>query len=415
MDDKLKQIAQYHKSMKKHVEKQKLRDARRKSGTKTKDKKPRRKAWRSDTWEEWDELDFPIEERVMPRGSAERRRRVENLAKTSAPRGTSAVTADPRDASSSLGSATDQSGLVVEVSSGMCRVEINDKIILCTMRRNLKNAGSNYTNPIAVGDRVLIRQDGDKQGVVEEVLPRDNFLARSSTTNKGRSSGQQQILVANIGRLLIVASWRDPIIWPELIDRYLIAAQRNELRAVICINKVDLVEDRSEFEDFQRVYSGLGYEFILTSAVTGQGISELQSLLKQGTTVLAGLSGVGKSSLLTAVQPNLNLRTAHVSQRGLFTGQGRHTTTQSSLFRLDDGGVVIDTPGIREFGLIGIAAGELAHWYSEMEAYLGDCRFQNCSHTSEPDCAIIKAVDAGMISPLRYKNFQALYEELRCN
>jgi len=413
MNDKIKQVADYEKSWKKHVEKQKLRDARRKSGQKTKGKKPRRKDWNADSWDEMDDPEYYSEERVMPPGSMERRRQVEDLAQKSAPRGRSELIADPGEESSSQGSNSDQYGLVVEVSSGMCRVEIDGKIILCSLRGNLKNSDDTFSNPVAVGDQVLISQGSDHQGVVENVLPRLNFLARPSTTNKGRISGQHQILVANIDRVLIVASWRDPNMWPELIDRYLIASQRNELQAVICINKVDLVDDQTKFEEFQQVYRKLEYEIILTSAVTGQGIPELKALLQNGTTVLAGLSGVGKSSLLIAVQPSLNLRTAHVSQRGLFTGQGRHTTTQSSLLRLENGGIVIDTPGIREFGLSGVAAEELAQWYPEMVPHLGSCKFQDCTHGVEPDCAVIAAVNSGKISPLRFKNCQNLHDELQ--
>lgn len=413
MDDKQKMVLQYQKSIKKHVTKQKLRDARRKSDPKEKEKKPRQKDWISEAGNDWDEIDNFAEERVMPRGSTERRREVQKLAQKGAPRQKSELVIGPIETESSLGVNHELSGLVVEASSGMCRVNLNDHTILCHLRGNLKSVDSGYTNSIAVGDRVVISQDGDQPGVVEKVLPRRNVLARPFSPDKGKSSGLQQIVVANIDRVLIVASWREPNIWPELLDRYLITALRNDLEAVICINKVDLVQNQDEFQSTLDAYRGLGHEILLTSAANGQGIDTLRLLLQTGTTVLAGLSGVGKSSLLVAVQPELKLRTAHVSQRGSFTGQGRHTTTQSSLWRLENGGVVIDTPGIRDFGLAGVLRSQLASWYPEMTPLIGHCRYSDCVHINEPGCAIKQAIDDNDISPLRYKNYTQIFDCLK--
>jgi ribosome biogenesis GTPase / thiamine phosphate phosphatase len=411
MDDKQKQIARYQQSEKKHVTKQKLRKARRKADAKDSPKKPRQKDWNPDAWDEWEGQEYPVVENVMPRGSADRRRQVARLANT--PSGRSEMVTDPGGVDSPPGSDLGNPGLVVEVSSGKCRVSLNEKTILCHLRGNLKSAQSGYTSAVAVGDQVIISTDGENPGVVERVLPRRNILTRPSMTDKGQQRDLQQIIVANIDRLLIVASWREPNIWPELIDRYLITAQRNQIDPVICINKVDLVEEQAEFQAITNVYRNLGYDLLLTSVVSGQGIDDLESLLQDGTTVLAGLSGVGKSSLLVVVQPDLNLRTAHVSQRGLFTGQGRHTTTQSSLWHLDNGGVVIDTPGIRKFGLADVQPDQLSLWYPEMVPFLADCRFADCTHTSEPECAVRSAVDSGAISSLRYKNYTQILDSLQ--
>ena len=242
-------------------------------------------------------------------------------------------------------------------------------------------------------------------GVVERVLPRRNFLARPYSPDQGVISDLKQIIVANVDRVLIVASWLEPNVWPALIDRYLIAALRYQIEPVICINKVDLVEDRVAFDEFLGVYSQLGYRLIQTSVVNGDGIDDLKELLAGSTFVLAGLSGVGKSSLLMAVQPGLDLKTGNVSEHGLYTGQGRHTTTQSRLLKLDCGGVVADTPGVRSFALDGISPGELADWYPEMVGHRHACRFSDCSHIDEPDCGVKQAVANGEISPLRYKNY----------
>jgi ribosome biogenesis GTPase len=197
-----------------------------------------------------------------------------------------------------------------------------------------------------------------------------------------------------------------------LIDRYLIAAQRNDLKAIICINKIDLVEDQQVFHAEIQPYKALGYPLILTSALNSDGITELRSTLKGRTTVLAGLSGVGKSSLLSAVEPGLNLRTSKVAETGLFRGQGRHTTTQSSLWKLADSGIVIDTPGIRDFGLKGIKQAELAIWYPEIKAMSGHCRYTDCSHIHEPKCAVKVALEKGDIASVRYENYLAIRETL---
>jgi ribosome biogenesis GTPase len=303
---------------------------------------------------------------------------------------------------------------VIEASSGTCRVDYHGVTLLCELRGNLKEAQTGFVNPVAVGDWVLVSKNSAERGLVEAVLPRHSLLSRPYSPDEGVFlEDLHQILAANVDRLLIVASWREPYLWPALIDRYLIAAQRNRIEAVVCINKIDLIEDQGAFDDFFEVYRRLGQEMILTSVVTRQGIDALEVLLKRGTTVLAGVSGVGKSSLLTEVQPNLNLKTGRVSERGLFTGQGRHTTTQSSLIRLDNGGIVIDTPGVRSFGIAGITLKALADWYPEMAPHLPNCRFRDCLHISEPDCAVLEGVKHGKISRLRYKNYTQLLDELR--
>jgi len=394
--------------MEKHTRKQKLRDASRKAGPKHTNKKPRQKKVSIQDWDDLDDLEFDSYTPIISRRERERRKAVEAQAiKTPAARSI------PKDAGPVLKTTEGTRCLVTEAGSGLCRVDFNGESILCEIRGMIKDAETGYVNPVAVGDWVLVSRNGTDRGMVETVLPRRSVLSRPYSPDAGKIIDDlHQIVVSNVDRLLIVASWREPSIWPALLDRYLITAQRNQIEAVLCINKVDLVEDKSEFKDFVEIYQGLGHRLIRTSAVNRAGIGELGEMLSNGTTVLAGLSGVGKSSLLVAVQPDLNLKTGKVSEKGLFTGQGRHTTTQSSLWQLKNGGVVVDTPGVRTFGISGIAPSALSGWYPEIAPHASGCRFGNCSHTNEPGCSVQAALDRGEISAQRYKNYTQLLDEL---
>jgi ribosome biogenesis GTPase len=209
--------------------------------------------------------------------------------------------------------------------------------------------------------------------------------------------------------LLIVASWHDPAFWPALVDRYLIAAERSNLSPILCVNKIDLADEIAACHAAVKPYKQLGYRVLLTSAVRGIGIQELARLLIDRTSILAGLSGVGKSSLLNVVQPGLQLRTGEVSER---LKMGRHTTTQVNLFKLDRGGRVIDTPGIRDFGLAGLLRTDLIAFYPEIQAAAQRCRFSDCSHSHEPGCAVQAAVRSGSLSETRYQSYLQIYETL---
>ncbi len=295
-----------------------------------------------------------------------------------------------------------QRGIVVEVSSSLCRVDLSGRSLVCSVRGSLSAEETGYTNVVAVGDEVMVSENGLGQGVVEAVLPRRSVLARPDVFY----DHLQQVIVANAGQLLIVASWRDPVIWLELIDRNLIAAQRYDLMPIICVNKIDLAEDMAICRATLQPYLDLGYRVLFTCALTGEGVDELREVLRGQTTVLAGLSGVGKSSLLSAVQPSLQLRTGEVSE---YSGQGRHTTAQAVLHRLEVEGFVVDTPGIREFGLSGLRQGELARFYPEIAAVAGGCRFDDCAHIHEPGCAVKAAVHQGRVSAARYHNYKKIY------
>jgi ribosome biogenesis GTPase len=336
-------------------------------------------------------------QRIMPRGERQRRRDNLQLA--------AAAAQGAEEAQETTEMAGGRRGLVVEVSSGLCRVETAGEVWLCATRGALSAAETGMTNVVAVGDQVIVAPDGAGGGVVEEVLPRRSVLARPDVY----ASHMQQVIVANAEQLLIVASWREPALWFELVDRYLITAQRGGLEPILCLNKIDLAEDRAACFEALRPYRDLGIALSIVSARTGEGVEELRRLLRGRMTALAGLSGVGKSSLLAAVQPDLRLRTAEVSGR---KHEGRHTTTQASLLSLKMGGYVIDTPGIREFGLAGLRRGELARYFPEMREPAGRCRFADCAHLREPGCAVREAAEAGEIAATRYDSYVTIYADL---
>ncbi len=356
-----------------------------------------RKHWTLDELVEQDELGSVSYERIMPRDESERRRTLEQAAFRATSAGTPTATEQP--------AAPDgPQGIVIEVSAGLCRVDLDGRTLLCRVRGALTAVESAFTNVVAVGDRVVVTEDGDEGGIVEYVLPRRSVLARPDVFR----SHLRQLIVANADQLLIVASWRDPEIWLELVDRYLIAAERSGLAPIICVNKADLIDDAAACQATLEPYRRIGYEVLLASAHTGAGIEALRGLLAGRMTVLAGLSGVGKSSLVAAVQPGLHLRTGAVSS----LGEGKHTTTQATLLQLEFGGAVVDTPGIREFGLSGIERSELIDWLPEFVPFAGSCRFSNCVHLDEPGCAIRDAVGAGAIAKSRYHSYRRILDSL---
>jgi len=333
-------------------------------------------------------------ERIMPRDERERRKEIEEMMLTGRREEVSPGSEVPAGL-----------GRVVEVSSGLCRVEGPGGAVLCSLRGSLSAGETGYTNVVAVGDRVIVSQDGPDQGVVEEVLPRRNQITRPDPFY----SHLQQTLVANVDQLLVVASWRDPHIWPELIDRYLIAAERDGVAPLLCVNKIDLADSMQEVQAAAHPYRELGYQVVLTSGERGDGVAALRLLLEGQVTVLAGLSGVGKSTLLSAVEPSLDLRVGAVNQE---RHQGRHTTSQAVMLRLGDGSYVVDTPGIREFGLVGLRRRELIAFYPDLEIAARACRFSDCTHDHEPDCAVRAAAEAGAIDGTRFDSYRKIWATL---
>lgn len=380
------------------MQKDRERRKREKAGSEPKRRPTGRPARRKD-WldlidqDEWEP--YGGRERIMPRGERERQRRAAQLTREDArPEPVEA----PMETDGIL-------GRVVELSQGLCRVRTGRGVILCTLRRSLAAEQAGFTNVVAVGDRVRISRDGCDRGIVEQVLPRRNQIARPDPF----LSHLRQVLVANVDQLLIVASWRDPHLWPELVDRYLITAERNGVQPIICINKIDLAESPAEIEKEVAAYRALDYRTMLTSATRGDGIRALRSLLTGRTTALAGLSGVGKSALLSAVDPGVGLRTGSVNEE---THQGRHTTTQVVMIELDAQAWVVDTPGIREFGLLGLRRADLIAHYPDLAAAARGCRFADCSHSHEPGCAVRAAARQGTLSAVRLDSYHKIRASL---
>ena len=266
-----------------------------------------------------------------------------------------------------------------------------------------------HVDPIAIGDRVRYVDAGAGRGMITEVLPRHSKLSRPAPVPGQRVF--EQVIVSNVDLVVPVFSLADPTPKWGLLDRYLVTAEASGLPALIVITKLDLARKNRSFEADIEIYRRIGYPVQLVSSVTGDGIEQLKQSLQGRMSVLVGKSGVGKTSLLNAIQPGLGLRVKAVSQGE--QGKGRHTTSHLEMFELDFGGTLVDTPGMRECGLWEITGEDLAFLFPEMADHVGQCKFgMSCRHDQEPGCAIRKAVMAGDISPHRYKSYMHIKEEL---
>jgi len=269
------------------------------------------------------------------------------------------------------------------------------EVFRCVTRRLLKTLATDQRHVVAVGDCVLFRQvEESTDGFIERVEPRHGCLCRAVR-------GRQQTLVANVDRLAIVSSAAEPRLKPNLIDRMLLAAEKGRVQPLICINKVDLV-DLASLQPLVGVYSQMGYEVLLLSAKTGFGVERLRRELVGRANVVAGQSGVGKSSLLNAIDPAFNLHVQPISEN---TEKGKHTTSIARLLPLAGGGYVVDTPGIRQFQLWDVTAEEMAGFFRDLRPYVNLCRFPDCTHTHESDCAVKDAVADGQLDERRYESY----------
>lgn len=296
-----------------------------------------------------------------------------------------------------------RSGRVMSFVGLNCRVQADDdgQKFECTIRGVLRTLARDSRNVVVTGDRVLFRQEGDAhQGVVERVEPRRGVLSRGS-------QGREHIIVSNIDQLLIVASAAEPELKTNLIDRYLVMAQKHEVDAVICINKIDLV-DSAGLQPVAEMYGRIGYPVVLASAADDRGRRQLQQLLAGKQSAVGGQSGVGKSSLLNMVDSELKLVTSDVSD---WSSKGRHTTRRARLVPLAFGGWVADTPGIRQFELWDVLKEEIEGYFVEFRPFVPYCRFPDCGHTHEQGCGIKDAVSDGLIDPIRYNSYLRIRDE----
>jgi ribosome biogenesis GTPase len=274
----------------------------------------------------------------------------------------------------------------------------------------LKIDGITSTNPVAVGDRVKLEFEGGAEGgaMITEILERNNYINRQSPANKY----QHHIIAANLDQSLLIATLREPKTSQGFIDRFLIAGEAYHVPCIIVFNKTDIYREKEMdlFEDRRTMYEDIGYRVLPVSVRDKTGMEEVESILRNKTTLLSGHSGVGKSSFINIIAPGMELKTQDVSG---WSGKGIHTTTFAEMFDLPAlNARIIDTPGIREFGIVDISKQELSHYFPEMRSRLNDCQFNNCLHLNEPGCAIKRAVEKGEISPDRYVSYCTILDSM---
>jgi ribosome biogenesis GTPase len=333
------------------------------------------------------------DERVRAKGDLSRRRTIIQ------DEGATVDGASPSDGMPAAGPADCKAGRVIRVHGLQSVIEAADGTLYrCAVRRLLKSLTTDERSIVTTGDRVWFRDAGVGEGMIERVEPRHGVLTRASRR-------REHVLVANVDQLIIVMSLVEPALKPYLIDRYLATAQQGGLSPILCLNKSDLVE-HANLQSLIGAYSQLGIPTLLTSAKSGQGVQQLRELLKDRATVFSGQSGVGKSSLLNAIQPGLALKVSTVSEQ---TQKGRHTTTTAELIRLDFGGWVVDTPGVRQLQLWDVIPEEVEGFLPEFRPFVALCAFPDCTHTHEAKCAVKKAVDRRQISARRYHSYMGMF------
>ena len=296
-----------------------------------------------------------------------------------------------------------RTGRVVRTDAKVCQVEVEGRIVQAAPRGKLFEDLGPRRNPLAVGDQVRLELEGDPASI-EEVLPRRNYLGRLASSHDPR----EQVLVANVDRLFVVASVANPGFSSNRTDRILAACVWHDIPATLVLNKIDLAEPDA-LEALRATYEGAGFPVLETSATRGDGVEALRAELRGKLSAFSGASGVGKSSLLNALQPGLKLKVGKISR---FWETGRHTTNAAQLHALEFGGWVIDTPGIRVFRLHGVTSGELRGLFPEFARFQERCRYADCTHTHEPECAVVEALERGEIAETRYASYLEMREEV---
>jgi ribosome biogenesis GTPase len=297
-------------------------------------------------------------------------------------------------------------GIVVKSTGSWYEVmKPSGDIINCRLKGKFRLQGLKHTNPVTVGDKINYEMEPNSEnGVIFSIEPRKNYIIRKSSN----LSKQTHIIASNIDQAILMVTIAFPTTSLGFIDRFLVTAEAYHIPTTIIFNKVDLCTNGLEDvlqETIDLYHKKVGYAFLKTSVNDKIGLDEVKELLQNKTTLVAGHSGVGKSSLLNAIEPNLNLRTGIISKTSF---NGQHTTTFAQMHPLSFGGFIIDTPGIREFGVVDLNNAELSHYFKEMKPFIGKCKFNNCQHIHEPQCAVLEALEAGKIPAERYQSYLSI-------
>jgi ribosome biogenesis GTPase len=300
-------------------------------------------------------------------------------------------------------------GRVIKSTGSWYIVQVEDKIISARLKGKFKQDELKLTNPISVGDWVELEEEtGQATAVISQILPRENYVIRKST----RKQHFSHIIASNLDQAILVITMKKPRTSFGFIDRFLVSTESFRIPAILVVNKMDQLEGEVEEEwlqDIHEIYEPLGYPVVEISALTEKGLKEKFLPLIQGkSSLIAGHSGVGKSTLLNALIPEAKQDTKEISG---FSSKGVHTTTFAELFPLPEGGDLIDTPGIKEFGILDIEDNELSHYFPEMRKYLGQCKYHNCTHINEPGCVVLKKLEEGYIHPYRYQSYVNILDD----
>lgn len=298
-------------------------------------------------------------------------------------------------------------GLVIKSTGSWYQVKSeSNEMIECRIKGKFRLKGIDTTNPIAVGDYVTFELVEDGTGVINAIEPRKNYIIRKSVN----LSKKAHIIASNIDQAFLIVTLKNPQTYPSFIDRFLVSAEAYDIPVILLFNKIDLLDDEEnkELDELINIYENIGYECLKISVKENENIQSIKDLFKDKASVIGGHSGVGKSSLINALDPNLDIRVGEISDSHK---QGKHTTTFAEMHALDFGGYIIDTPGIRGLGLVDIEKENLSHYYPEMAARMHDCKFNNCVHINEPKCAIKEAVEEEEIAVSRYNTYLSLYQE----
>jgi len=299
-------------------------------------------------------------------------------------------------------------GIVIKSTGSWYQVLLeNEEVIDCRIIGKFRLNGMKITNPVAVGDRVEVEKEADDKGVIKKIMPRENFVVRQSP----RKKHFLHLLASNLDQAVVIMTIISPNLKQGFIDRFLLMTEPYNIPVIIVFNKSDLYgeDELTVYHYLREIYEKIGYEVRLVSSTDGTGLEELKLSLKDKISLISGQSGVGKSTLVNALQPHLDIHTNEISD---YSGKGMHTTTFAEMFPLDFGGHIIDTPGIKTLGFNNLTPMEVVHNFRELFKYSKDCKFADCTHRNEPGCAVKKAVEQDEISELRYMNYVTILEEI---